>query len=70
MLFRSGDENLSESDSLYRESLNAEMKSRARTIANDGYNLKARDFNSKLDRFPANLFKLTKLVGSLELFER
>ncbi len=60
---------LSEKDEQYRQSLNAEMKSRNITMGNDPYNQLAEEYNEKLDRFPANL--LGKIFGmeKAELFQ-
>jgi len=60
---------LSEKDEQYRQSLYAEMKSRNVTMGNDPYNQLAEDYNSKLERFPANLLSKVFSVKKAELFQ-
>jgi len=65
---RLGQENLSESDAKYRENIYTDIKARNNMIMNDGYNKEAREFNRKLDVFPASLIKSLRLVSELPLF--
>ncbi len=46
---------LSESDARYVKSIRADLQSRNDTMANDGYNALADDYNNTLRAFPANL---------------
>ncbi len=60
---------LSANDAKYPDRLYDEFRSRGRTIARDGYNRLAADYNRQLERFPANLLAGLTGVRPAELFE-
>ena len=65
---RLGDEELSEADARYRESLYADIRARNSIISNDSYNANAREFNRTLNVFPASIIRTLGIVKELPLF--
>lgn len=63
------DTKLSANDEKYPDRLYDEFCSRGRTIARDGYNQMAEDYNRKLQKFPANLLTRVTGVRPAELFQ-